>query len=46
MMILLNRSKEYRFSKFIRKHFDDIFALNITAFYKYLDTCTFQHLDY
>lgn len=33
MFILLNKQKEYKFSKFIRKHFDEMFSLNLDAFY-------------
>jgi hypothetical protein len=42
MLIELDEVKHYRFSKFIRKHFDVLFSLDIPVFLKYLDMCTFR----
>ncbi len=42
MLIELDFVKHYRFSKFIRKHFDVIIEMEIHAFYKYLEMGTFR----
>lgn len=45
ILIQLDAVKHYRFSKYIRHHFDTMFEMDIVSFYQYLDTCTFQHLN-
>ena len=41
ILIKLDAVKNYRFSKYIRQHFNTIFDMDIASFYQYLGTCTF-----
>jgi hypothetical protein len=45
ILINLEHVQSYRFSKFLRKHFFKIAAMNIENFPRYLDTCTYKLLD-
>ena len=45
MLIELDFIKHYRFSKFIRKHFDVLFDMEVDVFFKYLEMCTFRLQD-
>jgi hypothetical protein len=45
MLIELDFIKHYRFSKFIRRHYDALFEMEIRTFFTYLNLVTFRQLD-